>query len=844
MLKATLKSLMTHKLRLAMTALAIVLGVSFVAGTYVLSDTINATFNNLFTQAYSGVDVTIRGVQAFEDFESDERPPLPESLLEEVAAVDGVAEALGSVEGSATFVDKDGEAIIPQGPPTLGFSWSVSDEASNPLTLRDGVEPTSPTDVVMDAHTAEEHDFHVGDQVEILIKGPAQRFTISGIVGFGDLDNLAGATLAVFEQETAQKLFDRVGEFDSIDVVGEGGVNQDELADRIVAAIGTDYDVSTGEEITSETTDQIAEGLSFFSIALLVFAAIALFVGSFIIANTFSIIVAQRTRELALLRAIGASRRQVLGSILIEATLTGLVASAIGVGVGILVAIGLQNLLKAFGIDLPTGSLVIGPKAVIIPMIVGTLVTVGSSISPARRATKVSPVDAMREGFTVSVKAGRQRLIAGVVALVLGVVVLLLGLFIGGDAALQQVGLGAFLTFVGVAAIAPVLAGPMARFLGAPFARFLNVPGRLARDNSTRNPKRTSSTAAALMIGVALVGFITIFASSLKASQIDLIEGSTNFDLIVQGKSFDGFDPEVEATVKNLPEVEVAAGFRSGSSLIEGQTVGVSGVDIAAGAQTLNFDMVSGSTEAAEDGGLLVAEDEAEEHDWSVGNTIEMRFQAAPPREVEIKGIYERNPLAGGYVLSLPDFEAGFTDPKLNLLLIQTSDPFSPSDARSGIEEALAGFPSVELDDREEFLDSAAASVDQLLGLVSALLGLALIIAFIGIVNTLALSIFERTREIGLLRAIGMSRGQVRRMIRWEAVIVAMLGAVLGLVIGMFFGWALVAALKDEGISEFRLPLGTLITYVFIAGIAGVGASVFPARRASKIDVLRAITVE
>lgn len=844
MLKATLKSLMTHKLRLAMTALAIVLGVSFVAGTYVLSDTINATFNNLFAKAYSGVDVTIRGVQEFEDFESDERPPLPESLLEEVAAVEGAAEAVGSVEGSATFIDKEEEAIIPQGPPTLGFSWRGSDEPSNPLTLRDGVEPTSPTDVVMDAHTAEENDFHVGDQVEILIKGPAQRFTISGIVGFGDLDNLAGATLAVFEQETAQKLFDKVGEFDSIDVVGEEGVAQDELADRIVAAIGTDYDVSTGEQITSEATDQIAEGLSFFIIALLVFAAIALFVGSFIIANTFSIVVAQRTRELALLRAIGASRRQVLGSILIEATLTGLVASAIGVGVGILVAIGLRNLLKAFGIDLPTGSLVIGPKAVIIPMIVGTLVTVGSSISPARRATKVPPVAAMREGFAVSVRAGRRRLIAGAVALVLGVVVLLLGLFIGGDSALQQVGLGAFLTFVGVAAIAPVLAGPMARFLGAPFARFLNVPGRLARDNSTRNPKRTSSTAAALMIGVALVGFITIFASSLKASQIDLIEGSTNFDLIVQGKSFEGFDPEVEETVKNLPEVEVAAGFRSGPSLIEGKTVGVSGVDIAAGAQTLNFDMVSGSTEAAEDGGLLVAEDEAEEHDWSVGDTIEMRFQAAPPREVEIKGIYERNPVAGSYVLSLPDFEAGFTEPKLNLLLIQTSDPFSPSDARSGIGEALEGFPSVELDNREEFLDSAAASVDQLLGLVSALLGLALIIAFIGIVNTLALSIFERTREIGLLRAIGMSRGQVRRMIRWEAVIVAMLGAVLGLVIGMFFGWALVAALKDEGISEFRLPLGTLIAYVFIAGIAGVGAAVFPARRASKIDVLRAITVE
>ncbi|MPZ69266.1 MAG: FtsX-like permease family protein [Actinobacteria bacterium] len=845
MLKATLKSLMTHKLRLAMTALSIVLGVSFVAGTYVLSDTLNATFTNLFTDVYAGVDVNIRGAQEFESFEFDERPTLPESLLEEVRAVDGVLDAEGSVEGSAAFVDKDGEAIIPQGPPTIGFSWSgTGEEPTNPVKLREGGPPTSPTDVVMDANTAEEFDFEVGDQVGVIVEGPVREFTVSGIVGFGDADNLAGATLAVFELETAQELFDKVGVLDTIDVIAEDGVTQGELQDRIVAAIGTEYDVSTGTQITNETTDQIQEGLGFFSIALLVFAAIALFVGSFIIANTFSIIVAQRTRELALLRAIGASRRQVMSSILIEATITGLVASAIGVGVGILVAIGLQNLLAAFDVDLPTGSLVIGPKAIVIPMVVGTLVTVIASISPARRATKVPPVAAMREGFTVPVTAGRRRLIAGTIALILGIAVLLLGLFGGGDDAASLVGLGAFLIFIGVAAMAPVIAGPLARGIGSPFARYLKIPGRLARDNSVRNPKRTSSTAAALMIGVALVGFITIFASSIKASQTELIEGTTNFDLIVQGQGFEGFPAAVEDAANEIPEIGAAAGFRSGPSRIEGQTVGIQGVDVGAAAEVLNFDMVAGSLAAAEDDGLLVSEPEAEAQGWTVGDTIEMHFQASPPREEEIKGIYERNPLAGNYIMALPDFQDAYTEQNIQLLLIQTSDGLSPSVARAAVEAGLEGFPSVEIEDQEEFLESSAAAVDQLLGLVTALLGLALIIAFIGIVNTLALSIFERTREIGLLRAIGMSRGQVRRMIRWEAVIVAILGAVLGLVIGAFFGWAMIMALADEGISVLEIPYLTLISYVIIAGIAGVGAAVFPARRASKVDVLRAVTVE
>ncbi len=847
MLKATLRSLISHKLRLLMTALSIVLGVSFVAGTYVLSDTLNSTFDNLFQNVYSGVDVTVRGAQTFEvsagQEQPDERPPLPEELLEQVRGVDGVNEAEGSVSGIAAFVDKGGEAIIPTGPPTLGVSWGNVDDL-NPLTLRSGSAPDGDDEVAMDARTAEANGFVVGDTVKVITKGPQREFTLSGVVGFGALDNLAGATLAVFDVDTAQELFDKEGLLDTVDVTSEPGVSPRELQDRIADAIGNEYDVATGNQVTAENSEQLKEGLSFFSTALLAFAFIALFVGSFIIANTFSIIVAQRTRELALLRAIGASRRQVMTSIVAEAVITGLFASIVGIGFGILVALGLQKLLTAFGLELPSGPLVISAKTYLIPPLIGIGVTVMASIAPARRATKVPPVAAMREDYVVPSSAGKKRIVGGLVILVVGVALLFFGLFRGGDDAVQSVGLGALLVFGGVAAVAPVLAVPLARGIGAPFARWFNVPGRIARDNSMRNPKRTASTAAALMIGVALVGFVTVFASSIKASTSELIDGSTNFDLIVQSKSFTGFSPEVAATVGGLDGVETAVGFRAGQARIDGKTVSVEAAELTAAGDVLTFDMISGEVADAASSGVLVSEQEADTNGWTLGDTITMEFQSSPAGDFEIKGIYERNPLAGNYVMGLSQFEDAFVTQQDFVVLILGTEGTSPESLRSTVDSELEAFPNVEVQNKTEYLRSQEEQIDQLLGLVSALLGLALIIAFIGIVNTLALSIFERTREIGMLRAIGMARVQVKRMIRWESVIVAVLGAVLGLAIGIFFGWAMVIALSDQGITALEIPFGSLLFYVVIAGLAGVLAAVLPARRAAKIDVLRAISTE
>jgi putative ABC transport system permease protein len=845
MFRATIRSLLTHKLRLALTALAIILGTSFVSGTLVLTATLDQTFDNLFADVTEGVDAFVRGKSAFDGPQSnEERPPLPASLLEKVQSAEGVAVAEGSVTGIAQIIDKEGEAIAPFGPPTLGASWTDTEELS-PFTLREGEAPGGPTEVVIDAGTAKEHDFQVGDRVEVVGAGPVRTFTLAGIAGFGDQDNLGGATLALFDLSTAQQMLDRENEFDAIEIVSEAGVQDTEVQERVAQAVGSRYDVATGTQLANEQAEDIQEGLSFFNTALLVFAGIALFVGSFIIANTFSIIVAQRTRELALLRAVGASRGQVLRSILVEAGVTGVLASAMGIVAGIGLAVGLRAMLNAFGAELPQGDLVIRSNAIIVPMIVGVIVTLVSSIGPARRATRVPPVAALRDDFALPTDASRRRTIFGAFITPGGAAVLMWGLFAGGSNAVLKVGLGALLVFIGVASLAPLVARPMARVIGAPIARSFGVAGRLARDNSARNPRRTASTAAALMIGLALVTFVAVFGASISASSRVLFNETATFDYTVQTSNFVGFPTEVEERIGEVPGVDVAAGFRSGVFRLAGEdsTKFLDSGSIDKINEVLDIEMVAGAPEAIRDSGFLVGENEAEAKDYVVGDRIKVRFPNAGTKTLQIKGIYERNPLLANYFLALPDYERYYDTQRTNIVVIRT-DPGAEAKVRPVLERATEIFPTLEVMSKEEMLADQEEQIDQLLGMLAALLGLALIIAFIGIANTLALSIFERTREIGMLRAIGMSRRQVRRMVRWEAVIVALLGAVLGLVVGVFFGWAMVTALRDEGITVLDIPGARLIVSLVIAGVAGIAAAVFPARRAARLDMLRAITTE
>jgi len=844
MWKVTLKGLLAHKLRMILTALAVVLGVGFIAGTYVLTDTMNQAFDNLLADAYEGIDVTVRAESAFESDFGGSRKPLAEDVLETVSGVDGVEAAAGSLEGYAQLIDKDGEAITPGGAPTLGFNWTPDE--LNPLELRSGRPPEGPGEVVIDARTAESHDFAVGDAVEIITLRAPRDFTITGVAGFGDADNLAGATVAVFDTPTSQELFDKQGEFDSIEVVGEEGLTPTALAGRIQPALPSGLQAETTQSVVDEQSTAIKEALGFFNTALLVFAGIALFVGAFIIFNTFSITVAQRTHEFALLRALGGSGRQVMGSVLVEALVVGVVASAVGLGAGILIALGLQALLSAFGIELPSTDFQLLPRTIIVSMSVGIIVTVISSVLPARRAARTSPMAALRASAPQAYRPSRRRIITGVLVTAAGVSILLFGLFGNPGQPAGVVGAGAAIIFFGVTALTPVFAGPLARVLGRPAARIYQVPGKLARQNAARNPKRTSSTASALMIGLALVGFVGIFGASVKASINKVFDETMKADFAIQPSSFAGFaiSPDLVDRLEASDELGTVAAFRLGEFRREGKSDFVIGVDPAALDQVTDIEVIEGALTELGAGDIFLHSDAAEDLGLSVGDTLEMEFAATGVQELEVKGIFDNNTLVGSsYIISPETYGEHFTEATVTNILVDAGD-VSSDQARSAVDAIAQAFPNVEVQNQTEAQQSAGDDIDQLLNMIRALLALALVIALLGITNTLALSVFERTQELGLLRAVGMSRRQTRKMIRWEAVIISVIGALVGILIGIFFGWALVEALRGEGITEFTIPGGELLLYVVLAGVAGVVAAIPPARRAARLNILDAIATE
>ncbi len=528
MWKVTIKGLLAHKLRLALTALAIVLGVMFIAGTFVLTDTLNNTFKTLFGNIYQNIDLQVRGVAEFGSGGTATRNPIPESILSTVRSVPGVQEANGTVTGYAQYIGSDGKAISTGGAPTIGISWDPEPQLSA-LHLVQGSPPTTPHDVVMDLGTAQKYDFKVGQQVRILLQGPTETFRITGLARFGTADNLAGATLAAFDIPTAQRVLGDVGQFDSINVLTTANANQAQVQRSIASVLPRGVEVVTGQTVINEQTSAISQALGFFNTALLVFGFIALFVGGFTILNTFSIIVGQRTKELALLRIVGASRRQVFRSVIGEAAIVGLLSSLIGLGLGVLAAIGLEALLKGFGVTLPSGPIAFEPRTVIVCLVVGVGVTVVSAISPARRAVRIAPVEAVSEQQTEHDISMRRRFTWGAAITLLGALALAVGLT---APAIQLVGVGALLIFVGVARLAPAVARPMSSVIGRPLARLLGMSGRLGRENSMRSPRRTAQTASALMVGLALVAVIAVFGASVYAA----IRHAASIDQAISGR--------------------------------------------------------------------------------------------------------------------------------------------------------------------------------------------------------------------------------------------------------------------------------------------------------------------
>jgi putative ABC transport system permease protein len=844
LLRAAIRSILARKVRLLLTSLAVVLGVGFMAGTFVLTDTMTNAFNSLFDTAYSRIDVLVRSSNAFTAQTSslEEREPMPESVLERVRSVDGVMEAEGDVLGYAQIVDpKTGKVIGTFGPPTAASAWNDL----NGFTLRpDGSPPTGPDQVVIDAGTAEANDIKVGDRVEIVFEGPPGEFDVVGIAGYGEGDGLGGATWALFDLPTAQRVLGKDGELDSVSVVGDPNVSGVALQRRISDVLPQGAEAVTAATVTSEAQDQIATGLGFLRTAFLVFAFVALFVGAFIIFNTFSIIVAQRTREMALFRALGASGRQVMTSVLVEAVVVGLVSSLLGIVLGIGIAILLKGLMNAIGVEIPSSGTVIQARTIIVSVVVGTLVTLVAALVPARRAARVAPIEALREAQDRPGRSLRFRVVSGLVVLAFGIAPLLYGLFGRPSDALQFVGIGVALTFVGVAMLTPLIARPVAAGIGSPIRR-TGVPGKLGRENSMRNPRRTAATASALMIGLGLVVFVAVFGASAKASTTVVLERTLKADFILTSPTFSGFSTSAAEDLRVLPDVDTVSEVRQAEARVDDGTVFITGVDPTTFDTVSELGVLEGSvSDLARPNTIAVHEDIAADRGWGVGDTVTVEWPATGDVELEVAVIYEENGLIGDWVTSLETYDANVAQELDLFVLIKAAPGADVATVQSDLEGALEPYPNIEVQDQASFRDMYADFLNQVLNLVTALLLFAVIIALFGVMNTLYLSIYERTRELGLLRAVGLTRRQTRSMVRWEAVIISVMGALFGVVVGIAFGWALQRALEPEGFSELGIPGGQLAFYVVFAAVLGVIFAIFPARRAAKLDVLEAISYE
>ena len=849
MWRAALKSLRARKLRLALTALAIVLGIGFVAGTLVLTDTALAAFDDLFGDIFAKTDAVVQAENAFQESPAGgggggtaERNPIPEDVLIDILALPDVSAADGSVGGFAQVVDpRSGDVISSGGAPTIGTSW---DPNTTPFECRQGAPPTSGDDVAIDPATAEDGGLQVGDDVRIVTQAGVDTFRLTGVCGIEGSDSVGGATLTFFELGTAQRLFDREGLYDQIFVVGAEGTSAASVARAVGSVLPDGFEALTATDAADEQADQIREGLGFFRTILLVFAFVALFVGAFVIFNTFNIVVTQRTRELALLRALGASRRQVFGSVLLESIVTGLLGSALGLLAGIALAIGLKSLLAGFGAELPPTGLKIEPRTIVVSLLVGTLVTAVASSFPARRASRVAPVEALREGAVAPSSSLRRRAIVGSLLLALGIGALVTGLFGGVANAAVIVGTGAYLTFIGVAILSPFVARPLSALIGAP-ARVLGMTGKLGRENAMRNPRRTASTSAALMIGLGLVVFVSVFMTSAKASASQILDETLKADFILNTTSFQPFSPQVARELADRPEFSAVSPFRQGEVRIDGALAFVSGVDPATVDDIASVPMAGGSIDSIEHPGtILLFRGIARNKDLQVGDEFPVGFARTGTQRLEIGGIYTDNRLLGDYTISLAEFEANFAEQLDFMVFLKVSEGTTLEEARTVLDEVVGEFPNVEVNDQAEFKQQQDDLIDQVFGFVLVLLVLSVIISAFGIANTLGLSIYERVRELGLLRAVGMQRQQLGWMIVIEAVIVSLLGAVLGIVIGILFGWAMQQALADLGFSVFAVPYGLLVVFAVIAALLGMVAAIAPAIRASRIKVLEAITYE
>ena len=827
------------------------------SGTYVLTDTIDKAFDAIFVESYAGTDAVVRGQAPeieFQDLQA-QTPPFDEEVLDAVRRVEGVQSAAGSVmdETAIKILTPEGKAVETMGAPSLGFGIDPRQSEFNPLDLVEGRWATGPGEVVIDAATADEQDYALGDRVGIASLGPVEEFELVGLAQFGGVSSLGSATFSVFELRTGQRLLAKAGKLDAVSVAAEPGVPPEELVENLQRALTTSVQVQTGAEQAEEDAGEISGFTQFIRYFLLAFAGIALFVGAFVIFNTLSITVAQRTREFATLRSIGASRGQVLRSVVLEALVIGVISSIIGLFLGLLLAKGLSSLFTQLGLDLPQTGTVFATRTIVVSLLIGIVVTVLAGLAPAIRATRVPPIAAVREGATLP--PGRLAPFApyiAIVTIVLSLLALGYSMFVDDvptGRRLLLIAAGVLLLFLGVALLSSRLVPPLAGVVGAPAAAVGGAAGTLARGNALRNPGRTAATAAALMIGLALVTFVAVLSQGMKSSNREAIEEQVKADYVVTSQN--GFEPFVAAAGDEFDQaqgVELATDVRSDLAELAGSGRYLTGVEPETITQGYTFNWKEGSDAVLSQlgrNGAIVDDNFAEEKELAVGDSFTVVSPENKQAQLVVKAIYEPPPfypILGSVSVSKSTFDTLYERPRNQFTFVNV--PGDPTDVQeTQLASLVADFPDAKVQTREDWITQQDEDFNQFLAMLYVLLALSVIVSVFGMVNTLVLSVFERTRELGMLRAVGMTRRQVRRMIRHESVITALIGAALGLPLGVFLAFLVTRALSEFDI-RFEVPATQLLVFAVVAIVVGMIAAIAPARRAARLRILQALQYE
>ncbi|GLW51733.1 ABC transporter [Streptomyces sp. NBRC 14336] len=842
MFRTALRNVLAHKARLMMTVLAVMLGVAFVVGTLVFTNTLSNALQNSSAKGFDHVDVAVTAeAQESEGNQLARTPELTDELLERSAEVPGAASAIGVVQGFTAVADKDGDLVGDGFQSQGGNYWGTKDER---YPLVSGHAPKGENQVLIDSETAKRTGYKVGDTVRLSVDGPVLKPTVVGIFTTDDGNVAAGGSLALFDTATAQKLFGKVGTYDEIDVRAAAGTSEDRLKAALDKALPKDrVETVTGAELADDQAEMISSSMSGLKQGMLVFAGISLFVGTFIIANTFTMLVAQRTKELALLRAVGASRRQVTRSVLIEAFVVGAVAGAAGLLAGIGIGAGLRSLMGALDATVPDGPLVISSGTIGTALGVGVVITMLAAWLPGRRAAKIPPVAAMSSLHAqATTKSLVLRNTLGALFSAAGIAVVLAATGMDGSSGQAPMGIGAVLLIIGVFILTPLLSRPLIA-AATPVMRIFGVSGKLARQNSVRNPRRTAATASALMIGLTLITGMTVMAGSLQQGIDKMASSSLRADYVVSMANGNSLSTDVDRTLRGLDGVTATSPLRNAPSRIGGETEYLTGVDGSSIAKLTELPVDSGAFEVG--GGKVVVDDEtAKSKGWRAGSAFTVHYEDGKSDRLTVAGVYEGNEMIRGIMIDNRILTPHLEEPADMQVMVKTADGTSQA-TKDRLEKALGNNPAIAVQDKKDISNEIAQMFTLILNMVYGLLAMAVIVAVLGVINTLAMSVFERSQEIGMLRAVGLDRKGIKRMVRLESLVISLFGGVLGIGLGVFFGWAageLLAAKMPT--YELILPWTRMGVFLLLAAVVGVLAALWPARRAARLNMLAAIKSE